>query len=98
MANKQTKPKSKSKSNLERLARSRGKITVHQLVSVSDCQDILDTVSQLTGLRKIIVLTRSDQGSEVYHNLTPNGVVASLEIAKIEMANNILYPEDEEDE
>ena len=87
-----------AKSNMEKLTKSRRKVRVTDLLHLSSVNDILGDVSKLPGLKRVIVITQSDSGDEIYYNFNARGVIYQLEMMKTRLVNDLLYPDDEEDE
>lgn len=87
-----------AKSNLERLARSKRRVGIPDLLNASSASEILDDVSRLPGLERVAVIAQSDAGDEIYYNFNPRGVIYLLEIMKTKLVNNLLYPDDEDEE
>ena len=85
-----------AKSNLERMARSKRKLRVVDLLNTSDAVGVLEQVSQLPGLQKVSVIALSDNGVEIYHNSDIRAVILQLVLMQTKLVNDYLYPENEE--
>ena len=86
------------KSNLEKLAKSKRKLRVVDLLGMSGTNEILEEVSKLPGLKRVVVIAQSDAGDEIYYNFNVRGVIYQLEMMKTKLVNDLLYPDDEDDE
>jgi hypothetical protein len=83
---------------LKKLTRSKRKLLVSELLSTSSTYEILDEVGKLPGLKRVVVISQSDSGDEIYYNFNVRAVIYQLELMKSKLVNDLLYPDDDEEE
>lgn len=84
------------KSNLEKLARSKRKLRVIDLLNMSNANSVLEKVWGLPNLEKVIVIAQTADGTEVFHNCADDRrVILELDIMHHQLINDFLYDDEE---
>ena len=90
-------PSKSTKTNLEKLSRSRKRLRVIDLLNMSTANAVLDKVSQLPNLEKVIIICQTANGTQILHNADVRRVILELDLMHQQLIDKLLYPDDEEE-
>lgn len=85
----------KTKSNLEKLIRSKRRLRVIDILNMSNANSVLERVRDIPDLEKVIVLAQTPDGTQIFHNCNDiRRVILELDLMHHQLTDDFLFDDE----